>query len=111
MTEIVKQENNELVSQEDLEFLIRFDEQKKRAQVIEDKIKKTAHSFLEENGLLETGYTKELDGATLHIFETKPYIKKQVDTNALKENGLYDFFVKDVVVSGSTRIKVEYEEG
>lgn len=110
MSEIVKSEKHELVSQEDLEFLIWFDEQKKRAKVIEDRIKQTAHDFLVENDLLEDGYKAELDGAILHIYETKPYKKKQVDTKALKDQGLYEDFTNDVWVKGSTRIQVEYED-
>ena len=107
--ELQKKENNSLVTQEDLEFLIWFDEQKKRAKVIEDKIKNTGHKFLEDNNLQEEGYVAELDGVRLHIYETKAYKKKQIDTKALKEDGLYDLYAKDVWVKGSVRIQVEYE--
>ena len=107
---LVKKEKNELVTEEDLEFLIWFDEQKKRAKVIEDRIKQSAHSFLEENGLLEDGYKAELDGAVLHIYETKPYKKKQTDTKKMKEEGVYDLYTRDIWVKGSTRIQVEYED-
>ena len=110
MSEIAKKEKNELVTKEDLEFLVWFDEQKKRAKVIEDRIKQSAHDFLTENDLLEEGYKAELDGAVLHIYETKPYKKKQIDMKALKQQGLYEEFTKDVWVKGSTRIQVEYDE-
>lgn len=110
MSEIVKKEKNELVTKEDLEFLVWFDEQKKRAKVIEDRIKGTAHKFLEENELLEDGYKAETDGARIHIYETKPYKKKQIDTKALKDQGLYDTFAKDVWVKGAVKIQVEYDD-
>lgn len=110
MAEIVKAEKNELVSQEDIDFLIWFDEQKKRAKVIEDKVKNAGHQFLEDKGLLDTGYQVQRDGARVHIYETKAYKKKQIDTNKLKEEGLYDLYVKDVWVKGSVRIQVEYED-
>lgn len=110
MSEIVKKEKHELVSPEDLEFLIKYDEYKKRAKVIEDRIKSSAHGFLEENNLLEDGYTAELDGAKIRIYETKSYKKDQVDTKALKEQGLYDEFTRKVWVKGSVRIQIEYED-
>ncbi len=110
MNEVALKEKNELVTKEDIEFLIWFDEQKKRAKVIEDRIKESAHDFLEKNELLEEGYKAELDGATLRIYETKPYKKNQVDTKALKEQGIYDQFVKDVWVKGSVRIQVDYDD-
>ena len=108
--ELIKQEKNELVSQEDIDFLIWFDEQKKRAKVIEDRIKNSAHEFLEEHDLLEDGFKAEVDGARVHIYETKPYKKKQIDTKALKEQGLYEDFAKDVWVKSSVRIQVEYDD-
>ena len=110
MKEIVKTEKNELVTKEDLEFLVWFDEQKKRAKVIEDKIKESAHAFLLENDLLEDGYKAEIDGAKLHVYETKPYKKKQVDMKRLKEEGIYDLYTDDVWVKGSVRIQIEYDD-
>ena len=110
MNEIAKKEENSLITQEDMEFLIWFDEQKKRAKVIEDRIKNQAHDFLKDNDLLEEGYKVETDGATIHIYETKPYKKMQIDTKELKSQGLYDEFAREVWVKGSVRIQVEYEK-
>lgn len=110
MTEIVKKEEYALIPDNDFDFLIWFDEQKKRADVIYDKIKQDGKKFLEENGLQECGYKQTKDGATIHLYETKPYKKKQIDTKALKEQGLYDTFTKDVWVKGSLRIQIEYED-
>lgn len=108
MTEIVKKEEYALVSPEDMDFLIKFDEYKKRAKVIEDSIKTKADEFLDKSGL--EAYVQEKDGITLRIYKTKAYKKKQVDTKALKEQGLYDEFTNDVWVKGSVRIQVEYED-
>jgi len=103
--EVIEKEFYEIIPKEDIEFLIKFDEYKKRAAVIEDHIKEKAHEFLEKNNLLESGYTQDC----VHIYETKPYKKKSVDTKALKEQGLYEEFAKDVWVRGSIRIQVEYD--
>ena len=103
--DVIEKQFNEIIPKEDIEFLIKFDEYKKRAAVIEDHIKEKAHEFLEKNNLLEEGYTQN----GVHIYETKPYKKKSVDTKALKEQGLYESFAKDVWVKGSVRWQIEYE--
>ncbi len=108
MTEIVKKEEYGLVSEDDMDFLIKFDEYKKRAKVIEDSIKAKANDFLEANEV--ESYTQSKDGITLRIYKTKPYRKKQIDTKALKDQGLYEEFAKDVWVKGATRIQVEYPD-
>ena len=104
--EVIEKEFYEIIPKKDIEFLIMFDEYEKRAKVIKDHIREQAHEFLVRNNLLEEGFTQ--DG--IHIYETKPYKKKQVDTKALKEQGLYEEFAKDVWVKGSTHIQVVYED-
>ena len=108
--ELITKEFNDIISQEDLDFLVWFDEQKKRADVINDKIKKFGHEFLEKTGRLETGYTQECDGYTVHLYETKPYKRTVVDTDALKEQGLYESFTKETPVKGSVKFTIDYEE-
>ena len=108
MTEIAKKGEWTLIPEDSFDFLIWFDEQKKRAQVIEDKLKHDGKAFLEEHNT--DSYKQTKDGATIHIYETKPYKKKQIDTKALKEQGLYDTFAKDVWVKGSVRISIEYDQ-
>ena len=106
MNEVVEKKTYDVLKKDDIEFLIKFDEMKKRAKSIEDRIKSSAHEFLEENGLLEEGFRQ--DG--IYIYETKPYKKKQVDMNKLKEEGVYDLYTHDVWVKGSIRIQVEYDD-
>jgi len=106
MNELIEKEFYEIIPKEDIDFLVKYDEYKKRAKVIEDNIKEKAHEFLEKNNLLDEGYTQ--DG--VHIYETKSYKKKQINTKALKEQGLYNEFAEDVWVKGSVRIQVEYDD-
>ena len=108
--EVIEKEFYEIIPEEDFEFLIWFDEQEKRAKVIRDKLKDAGKDFLERNGLKETGYKQTKDGVTVHLYETKPYKKKQIDTQALKDQGLYEEFAKDVWVRGAIRIQIEYED-
>ena len=110
MTEVVKKEEYTLIPENDFDFLIWFDEQKKRAEVIYDKIKHDGRKFLEDNNLQECGYTQSKDGATIHLYETKPYKKKQVDINKMKDEGVYDLYTRDVWVKGSIRVQIEYDD-
>jgi len=106
MNEVIEKEFYELISEKDIEFLKKFDEYEKRAKVIKDTIKQNAHEFLEKNNLLEQGYRQ--DG--IYIYEKKPYTKNVVDTEKLKEQGLYDMFTKKSTVNGSVVIQIEYED-
>ena len=110
MTELEVREKQELITDEDFDFLVWFDEQKKRYDVIVDKVKQQGHIFLEKNNLLEDGFKMTKDGVTVRVYETRPYIKKQIDTQALKDEGLYEMYTKDVEVKGSLRIQVDYED-
>ena len=104
MTEIVKAEKNELLSQKDLDMIREYDEVSKRYKVWKDSKQKMFEEFL-KNKDTDT-YTQ--DGVT--ICRTKDYKKKQVDTKALKEQGLYEEFTKDVWVKGSIRVQVNYDD-
>ena len=104
--EIVKKEFYDILSAEDIEFLKKFDEYEKRAKVIKDTVKKLAKDFLEKNDLIEEGY--EQDGIKLSY--KKGYIKKVVDTNAMKEQGIYDEFLKDSEVSPSVSVSIVYDD-
>lgn len=108
MSEIVKAEKHELITQEDFDFIVKFDEYKKRYNVIENKIKQAGEAFLDSQQT--DSYTQKQDGTTIRLYKKKPYTKKQVDTKALKEQGLYEDFTKDVWVKGSVVIQVEYED-
>lgn len=104
MNEVAEREVYELIPKEDVEFLIKFDEYKKRAKVIEDQIKAKAEEFLEKNNVNEF----RQDG--IHIYKTKAYKKQLIDTKRLKDEGVYDLYVKDKWVKGAIRIQVEYDD-
>ena len=106
MNELIEKEFYEVISKDDIEFIKKFDEYEKRAKVIKDMVKKKSYEFLEKNNLLDVGYSQ--DG--IRISYKKGFTKKQVDTQALKDEGLYDLYLKDVEVSGSVLVNVEYED-
>ena len=108
MNEVTTKEEYTLIPEDDFDFLVWFDEQEKRAKVIRDKLRHDGEEFLEKNDT--DSYTQTKDGVTVHLYKTKPYKKKQVDTKELKAQGLYDEFVRDVWVKGSVRLQIEYED-
>ena len=129
--EVVKKEEYQLITDEDFDLIVKFDEFRKRYSVVDDKYKSSGHDFLKERGLLETGYKQTKDGVTVHLYEKKGYEKKQADTKELKatyvadildqyetlpeekkreflEKTLYELFTKKIWVKGSVVIQVEY---
>ena len=106
--EVVTKEDYQLITDEDFDFIIKVDELVKRYKVMMDKYKNGGEEFLEQRG--EDSYKQTKDGVTVCIYKTKPYKKKQVDVQALKDQGLYEEFAKDTWVKGSVRIQVEYSD-
>jgi hypothetical protein len=104
MNELAERKTFELISQEDIEFLIKYDEYRKRAKVLEDRIKAAADEFLEQRGLDE--YKQDV----IRIHRTKPYTKKQLDIQQMKDEGVYELYLKDVDVKGSIRIDFDYDD-
>lgn len=104
MNDITVKEKAELISAEDVEFVRQFDEINKRYKVWVDSHKEMFEKFLDDNNL------ESYEQGGVRIYKTKPYKKKQVDAKALKEQGLYDMYTKDVWVKGSLRIQVDYED-
>lgn len=104
MNEIVKKEFYEVISPKDIEDLKTIDELEKRVKVIKDKIKKSGKEFLLRNGL--SSYSQ--DGVNL-VYKPS-YEKTIVDTQKMKDEGIYDFYTKQSVVSDSVSVSIEYEE-
>lgn len=102
----LKEKFDVAIPKEKIELLKQFYEMKARAKVYEDEIKAAAEEFLRENNLLEEGYSQ--DGITLA--KTKDYTKKVLDTDALKEEGIYDLYLKESTVKGHIKISFDYDD-
>lgn len=103
MNEVVAQGKNDLISADDVEMIRRYDEISKRYKMWVSANKEMFENFMVENGL----DTYEQGG--VRITRVKGYTKKQVDTQALKDAGIYDNFTRDVNVKESIRVEVEYD--
>ena len=96
--------NGSDVPHETIEQIKSLQEIKARLSVIEEEARTKMKEFLAENNLPE--YTQ--DGIT---FTSVPgYTKKSVDTNKMKEEGVYELYTKEVAVKPSIRISIEYED-
>ena len=102
----LKKEFDVLVSPEDIELFKQFDELEKRVKAKKSEMREGVLNFLKENNLLSDGY--EQDG--IRFTYVKPSVKKIVDTQLLKDEGLYEHFLKESKVDESVRISIKYED-
>lgn len=102
--EVVEMQTNELITKEEQDFIAKYYEMKAQFDRINDEIKPR---------LLEAMRNREghepLVIGNIEVGYKHGYMKKSVDTNALKEQGLYDSFLKESYVSDSITIKVKYD--
>ena len=99
----LKKEFDVLVSPEDIELFKQFDELEKRVKAKKSEMREGVLNFLKENNLLSDGY--EQDG--IRFTYVKPSVKKIVDTQLLKDEGLYEHFLKESKVEESVRSSIK----
>ena len=97
--ELVKIENGSIVLSEVVEEKLRaFQVEKARMDMLEKQIKEAMLKAMEENGI------KSYESDNVRITYKAPTTRSTVDTQALKEQGLYDSFVKTSPVKASVVI-------
>lgn len=100
--ELVKFNKDELeIAEEYKEKLRSFMKLKKEIEGIEQDLKKLALTYMQDNDLLE------LDSEVMKIKYVAPFTRKSVDTEKLKEHGLYEDYSKETAVSPSVRIIIK----
>ena len=98
--EIVKVNNGEIeVAQEILSELKRMNDIKAELEMKEKEVKQAVLEAMEENGV------KSFNSDVVRITYIAPTTRMSVDTNALKEQGLYDAFSKASHVKASVRME------
>jgi hypothetical protein len=97
--ELVKVENGALVLSEVVEEKLRaFQIEKVRMDMLEKQIKEAMLKAMKENGI------KSYESENVRITYKEATTRKTVDAQALKEQGLYDAFVKESPVKASVQI-------
>lgn len=99
MEQLIKVENGvvaitEEVLQEFHDFQILVDKMK----VKEEEVKEALLKAMQENGV------KSFENNFVKVTYKAPYVKKTVDTKALKDQGLYESFVKESHCKASVSI-------
>ena len=100
--ELIKFNNDELeIAEEYKEKLRNFMKLKKEIERTEKELKERALEYMEEND------KDELDSEVMKIKYVKAFTRKSVDTEKLKEHGLYDEYTKETDVKPSVRITIK----
>jgi hypothetical protein len=94
--ELVKVENGQIVIAQEVEDRLKaFQIEKARMDMLEKQIKEAMLKAMEDNGI------KSYESDNVRITYKAPTTRSSVDTKALKEQGLYDSFVKTSPVKAS----------
>jgi hypothetical protein len=94
--ELVKIENGQIVIAQEVEDRLKaFQIEKARMDMLEKQIKEAMLKAMEDNGI------KSYESDNVRITYKAPTTRSSVDTKALKEQGLYDSFVKTSPVKAS----------
>lgn len=94
--ELVKVENGSIVVAQDvLEKFQEFQLVKARMEMEEKKIKEAVLKAMEDNNI------KSFENDFVKITYKAPTTRKSIDSNALKEQGLYEAFLKETPVKSS----------
>lgn len=97
--ELIKIENGQIeIAQEFLTQWKEFQQQKEVMELQEKKVKQALLEAMEANGI------KKWDNELLSATYVEPQVRKIVDTQALKSEGLYDLYTKESVTKPSVRI-------
>lgn len=102
LNELVKiNDSNEIVLKEDVVKKIEeFNNAKKEIEYQEKLLKAGIMEAMEELDL------KTLDIGNIHATYKDSYVRKSVDTNKLKRDGLYEIYEKETIVKPSIVLKV-----
>lgn len=94
------------LSNDKLEIINQFCYYKNQVGLFEKELKEKFKELVEDG----TIPTNSIDLGGIILSYTKAYTKKQVDTELLKEKGIYDLYTKTTEVKSSASMKVKEGE-
>lgn len=104
MNSLIQQEINELIPNDFLDNLKKLELLEAQIKQVKAEIEPKLKEAMRNNGI------KSLDCEGLRITYKEPSTRKVVDTQKLKDEGIYDKYLKISSVSDSVIIKVKYDE-
>jgi hypothetical protein len=97
--ELIQVTNNQIALNEEVsENLKQLYQAKIEFDVMVDRVKNSMLEVMETNGI------KSFENDFLKITYVAPTTRKTIDSNALKEQGLYEMFLKDSPVKSSVKV-------
>ena len=100
--ELVKVENNQIaIANELLTKMKLLHEEAMKLQVEEDKLKQALLEAMKNNDI------KKIENDVFTASYTAPSTRKSVDTKKLKDEGVYEYYLKETPVKAS--IKLSYK--
>ena len=88
----------ELLTPDQKEIMISYFTQKKKAEEIEEQLRDVLLEYMRKNN------AETLENDEFRISYTKAHTRKDIDKDKLKEDGLYEKYLKDTQVKDSVRI-------
>ena len=99
MTELITVKDGAIAIHEEIEMKLKaFQIEKARMEMLEKEIKEAMLTAMEQNGI------KSYESDNVRITYKAPSTRKSVDSNALKEQGLYEAFLNESPVKASVVI-------
>ena len=101
--ELINKEIDALYTKEDIDLLVAFEEMNAKVKLMKkEKDKELIEIFKKYN-------VKSFKNDRIEMVYVAPTIRKTVDVEALKAQGLYEDFLKESPVKESIRITLKYE--
>lgn len=92
-----------LFTDEDIEKLRKFEELEAQVKAIKKQRNEELKRIFNESS------EKSFENEKIRIIYIKEHSSKRVDTEKMKKEGIYEYYLKDVNVSDSIKIEVKYE--
>lgn len=95
---------NEIITQEYIDMITQFEELEAKI-----KVKKAEIDNALLNAMIETN-TWEIENNKFKVVRVEPGTKTVVDTQKMKNEGIYEFYTKKTSVKPYIKFKLKYEE-
>lgn len=92
-----------LFTKEDIEKLKKFDEIEAQVKALKKQRDEILKSLFKESN------ESKFENDEIRIVYSKPHLRKSVDTQKMKDEGIYEYYLKESEVSDSIKIEVKYE--
>lgn len=101
---VAKDEINALMTQEYIDKLVEYEEVKAQMKVLEEQKKQALLEVMQKYNIYS------FENPQINLVRVQPKDKTIVDTQKLKDDGLYDSYTKTVGVKEYVKVIIKYDE-